>query len=177
MEAISVISAISLGAFVATTPAAFAQDAAPEPEVKTQSYQQWTLRCVSAEDRKRCEINQVAIVTNAEKNTRQRIMTVSFTEDASGAEILRLVLPLGTNIGRGVSFNVSPDLTLNNLQFSYCLQDGCLIEIPVNAGLLGEMRSGGEASVNIYLLNSANETTLPVNFTGFNEAYEAFLTE
>ena len=68
-------------------------------------------------------------------------------------------------------------MTLDNLQFSYCLKDGCLIEIPVNSGLLAEMRTGGEASVGLYLLNAPNQIELPVNFTGFSEAYAALQVE
>ena len=87
------------------------------------------------------------------------------------------MLPLGTNLSKGVTFNVSEVMTLEDLDFSFCLSDGCRIPYPVNSGLLAEMRAGGQGNVTVFFLNAPNAVALPVDFTGFNEAYAAFLAE
>ena len=176
MEALSFISAISL-ALMAPVPGVQAQDAAPEPEVKTMNYQQWTLRCVTNEAGKQCEINQFVLLRTQENDTTQPLMRVTFGRDSAGTETLLLMLPLGTNLVKGISFNVSEVMTLEDLNVSFCVTGGCRLLYPVNSGLLAEMRAGGQGNVNLYYLNAPNVLSLPVDFTGFNEAYTAFLAE
>ncbi len=162
-------AAVLAGAFF--MPQSFAQDDRPQPS-RRDTFQDWTLTCFTTENGESCNLSQAFV----EKESGRPMMR-AIVRRLPGAEtdIMILTVPLGVNLRKGASMQVTDDKFINNLTYTMCLPDGCRLQFQLTAEALDLMRTADRGRLIFGRPNQEQNIGVPVSFNGFAEAYASFL--
>ncbi len=131
-----------------------------------ETFQDWTVSCVSPEGSKRCSISQ----QQADAKTRQRLLAVELQPKGEKVEGV-MVLPFGILIDKGVTLKVG-DTSLGSLRFKTCLPQGCIVPFSLDAKSLSLLRAD-TAPLAVNAFNDANQPlTFSVSLKGFGQALD-----
>ena len=116
---------------------------------------------------------QCAMMQNVVADDRPEIglsVVVLRTAD-NKAEILRVLAPLGVLLPNGLGLNVDGK-DIGRAYFARCFEDGCYAEVILEKQLLDTFKNG-KAAVFIVFQAPEEGIGIPVDLTGFGEAFAA----
>ncbi len=154
-------------------PQSMAQDAEQAQPSRRDTFQDWTLTCFTTENGEACNLSQAFV----QQDSGRAIMR-AIVRRLPGAEnaVMILTVPLGVNLRKGASLQITEDKFLNNLTYTMCLQDGCRLQFPLTAEALQLMGASTERGRLIFgRPNQEQNIGVPISFNGFSEAYASFL--
>ena len=171
-----------------TIPAGHAQEAAPlsdtakqpSTEVRTERFDDWTLRCVvaattddKAPEKPACEIAQPLMVDQGGKPVEVLNLAVSHASDKAGKATWALVVltPLDVHLASDFGFgagSAKPSL----VRYRNCNHAGCFVIIPLDNNRIGQLKQASDGATFFRLLNGQ---TVKVSFSlkGFTKAFDA----
>ncbi len=172
----SALSALTLSALTLAGPAqaqpkpAAAPAADAQPGATTATYQDWLMRCVSAEKTRTCEI-----VQNLQVQGQGVVASIAVGKvEAAGPLRLVVQVPAGVWLPAGLKFQVSEKAKPLALEYKRCLQ-GCFAELELDAATLQALKGAGEPGSFTFEDGARKSVTLPVSFKGFTPALDASL--
>ncbi|QEW06787.1 invasion associated locus B family protein [Nitrincola iocasae] len=133
---------------------------------QTTAYQDWVGICAEVQGQERCEIQQVLNMENEQGNTRLLRATVSKLDNQL---IMQLLMPLGLDVRPGVVMQVDEGEEFS-APFLTCVQEGCLVAIPLDESRLTALRSGSVAKVGFRPFNTDQTLVLELSLMGFTRA-------
>lgn len=153
-------------------PAAMAQDAEQPQPSRRDTFQDWTLTCFPTDNGEVCNLSQAFV----QQESGRAIMR-AFVRHLPNAQndVMILTVPLGVDLRKGASLQVTEDKFINSLTYTMCLQDGCRVQFPLTAEALDLMRTAGQGRMIFGRPNQEQNIGVPVSFNGFAEAYASFL--
>lgn len=154
------------------------QARAAEPSKTTATYGNWTVTCAQAEAGKAC---QMAIKLDLTDDAGQRRplleMVIGPGEGGNGARLV-LRLPLEVALRAPVTLAAGPkgDEAGEELlqgQYLACLPSGCLADAILTGGAVAALSAAAEAKVGFTALGDSRRILVPVDLTGFGDAWAA----
>ena len=129
------------------------------------TYGDWQVACTQRENALPCEMHQNLI----DGASGQTIVNFSLAySPVEGAYAIQITVPLGIMLEGGMVIHAG-ETTVEGIQFSRCLPNGCLVEARLEDPLLAAMSAGGEASIRI--VDAAKQpANLPFSLNGFEAA-------
>ena len=128
----------------------------------------WTLECGALPSGKRiCQMTQVV---NNPKDGKPLLQAAVIKPSGGKKAILRLVAPLGVWLRPGVGFSINGG-SKNNLNFEFCLREGCIAQLGLSSGLVNAMKRGSKARLSIQNIQR-RKLNLDVSLRGFTAAYD-----
>ena len=154
-----------LGLCAALMPApAYAQG------VVKNSFGDWQLRCEVPAGAK---TEQCALVQNVAAEDRPNItllVIVLKTADAK-SRLLRVVAPLGVLLPSGLGLKID-QADVGRAGFVRCLTTGCVAEVVMEDTLLGQLKSGKQATFIVFQTPEEG-VGIPVSLEGFGPGFDA----
>ncbi|WP_052063576.1 invasion associated locus B family protein [Nitrincola sp. A-D6] len=135
-------------------------------EPQTTEYQDWVGICADVQGQERCEIQQVLNMENEQGNTRLLRATVSKLDNQL---IMQLLLPLGLDVRPGVVMQVDEGVEFG-APFLTCVQEGCLVAVPLDDNRLTAFRSGSVVKVGFRPFNTDQTLVVELSLMGFTRA-------
>jgi invasion protein IalB len=147
-----------------------AAPAAP-PEVKT--VDDWTIRCFAVKNGHPCDMFQEM----ANKDTRQRILSVSLAFDPSvNRHLLQVTVPLDVALQKGITIQTD-NYTSPVLKYRMCTREGCFVQmVPENAMVEALAKSGPQAKINI-AGDNGKAYGLQFSLKGFSAAHDEMVSK
>ncbi len=165
------ISIFVTSIFIFSIYAQYAQaenSVASAPDQSSESYGDWTVRCVNRDGLPPCDI--VQFVTN--DKTKEQLMRLSIAYSGQAERYgFQIQMPLGVIISGGVIVRLDDKENWGNLKFTRCEVSGCYIETVITADTLDPFRRANKGVVAI-LDREAKPMVLPISFNGFSAAMD-----
>ena len=136
------------------------QGAQPDASVETSRFDNWTVRCVSAQER-RCQMFQQ--ITIQQNEQRVPFLSVTLTE-----ERIRIQVPPGLALRQPVELATANDEIA--IPYTICTQQGCFAGDPTDAEMIAAFQRGEVLKVKLGRLE-AEPLTFDVSLIGFSQAY------
>jgi invasion protein IalB len=156
---------------ITPSPAPSAQPPNTSPGITEQKFGQWALQCTSDHSMNPpCQI----IYRLASDDQKQIATVISMARASGGAVGMQLALPLGFAIQGGVQISFGSKYSMS-AAVSRCTLQGCLIEGTAPEALLTVMLKETAGTITLRMLHG-NNVLLPVDLTGFAEAYKEMST-
>jgi len=149
---------------------ALAQPADEGPSQISETYRDWSVICVAADDgagvrQRQCEMTQQLTLTE----TGQRVLAVGLQRLADGTPQATFVTPFGLRLAEGLRIEVAGNV-LQSFGFLTCLPDGCIVIGVLDPATMTALRAGTTADVRLTTLSG--ETVTPqVSLMGFTAAW------
>jgi invasion protein IalB len=171
----SIMTIAALAAGLTLTGAAKAQTASVAPSSLTETYGDWSVRCVSpaaAEGQtapaRVCEMTQAL----TQQGTGQRVLAMSLQSTEAGGSVT-VVAPFGLLLSAGLMMDVAQVPFLEGA-FRTCLPAGCVVVSDLDQADLDLLAGGDTAKVHMRSQNG-EDLALDVSLTGFNAAWNRLL--
>jgi invasion protein IalB len=158
-----------LGLVIAGFLAAGGGDVFAQGAVRT-SHGDWQIRCDTPPGSRS---EQCALVQNVAAEDRPNVaLTVIALKTADGkARLLRVLAPLGVLLPSGLGLKI--DATdVGRAGFVRCLPSGCVAEVVMDDGLLGQL-SDGQTATFIIFQTPEEGIGVPVSLNGFKDGFAA----
>lgn len=159
------LAAAGLGLLVALLPL----PASAQGVVKN-TFGDWQLRCEVPAGAK---TEQCALVQNVAAEDRPNItllVIVLKTADAK-SRLLRVVAPLGVLLPSGLGLKID-QADVGRAGFVRCLTTGCVAEVVMEDTLLGQLKSGKQATFIVFQTPEEG-VGIPVSLEGFGPGFDA----
>ena len=130
-------------------------------------FNDWTIRCQKNEAGEvlGCEAFQRLSV----RDTGQRFLELAVGYPEGGETPLAIfVLPLGLWLPPGMDFQIDDGDPLKT-PIQRCIQGGCLVQLPLSAELLAEMKQGEQLAIQVYRQKD-DPIAVPISLIGFTAA-------
>ncbi|PWR24136.1 invasion associated locus B family protein [Zavarzinia aquatilis] len=140
------------------------------PDMETQTFGNWTLRCLAqGQPEVPCDIVQAA----NDRATGRQIMQTSFAYVATEKKYIgQIVLPLGFLLKPGVLIRIDGGADIADWPVTRCEPQGCVVETLLEANALEPFRRHDDATV-IVLDQQGKPLAYPLSFKGFAAALDA----
>jgi invasion protein IalB len=128
----------------------------------------WEIHCATLPGApgERCELRQrVASETDA-----SLILTVIVLKTADQKVRLRVVAPLSVLLRAGVGLQIDQNY-LGNTDFVRCYPDGCAADVPMDDGVVQQLRAGRTATFIIFI-KPEEGIGFPISLKGFREGFD-----
>jgi len=145
------------------------QQQAPKP-TDEKEFTDWAVRCYAVKTPTPCEMTSFRVV----KKTGQRLLGVSIRYAAvRDAYVLVISVPLGVAFSNGLIINTD---TYKSpvLQFRYCAQTGCFIEVLMPGDVISSIAKATKAKVDIVPVGG-KPMSLQMSLKGFSDARSAMV--
>ena len=137
---------------------------APAP-TDVKSFEDWTVRCFPIKSLAQCDLFQATV----DKATQRRIVSTSIAYVPSQNGYMgKIIIPLGVEVAGGITINVDKYKSAV-LAITRCEDDGCYIEVPLDAVLIEKLTAGKTAGIAV-TLTTGGHATLPLSLRGFSGA-------
>ena len=91
------------------------------------------------------------------------VLSIAYTPDGAGP-FMQLALPLGSDINSGAQLSFGSTFN-QNIPFTRCTDQGCLVEGQITESLLGAMRTASLGNVGV--VTEAGAINIPISMAGF----------
>jgi invasion protein IalB len=172
------------GAKPATTTTPAAKPAAPAgqggsaaavesksgPDVTTESYGDWIMKCQAKATPKQCEVSQTIVV----QGQQAPIALIAVGREKS-ADPFHLVVQLPNNVSLqgGVKALLHGGEVAGELHFTRCVPVGCFADMTLNDAVLAKLKAQAEPGELKFKDGLEREISLPLSLHGFGPAVEA----
>ncbi|MCB8887564.1 invasion associated locus B family protein [Vreelandella malpeensis] len=150
---------------LAASTAATAQAQQGAQNADTQRFQDWEVRCQSEGGQQGCTMSQV--VNNPDSNDPLMSAMVGYSPEAQSA-VMAFMLPLGVVLAPGMQLQVDDNEPVG-FPYQFCFEQGCRADLPLEASLLQQLRSGNRATVSA-IAPDGQRLDLNVSLMGFTSA-------
>ena len=142
---------------------------AAEPRQTTETYGEWTVRCVAREALPPCDMLQVAV----EQATGRQVLRLSLAHLGEGDRIgVQAWVPLGVWVSAGVRVQADgKTVDLDGFGFTRCEGAGCFIEAVVEEASLAPFKRGKEGGL-VVMDSEGAPRGVWLGFAGFTAALE-----
>lgn len=124
----------------------------------------WTVACVLPDGRKTCSLSQ----TQADPQTKQRVLAMEVTIGTDGAPTGILVMPFGLDLNKGVSFKVGDAGQPTTLPFQTCVPAGCVVQLKLDGAMLESLRAAKQIALSAQAVDSTQKLDLSISMKGFD---------
>ncbi|PWR04645.1 invasion associated locus B family protein [Meridianimarinicoccus roseus] len=134
------------------------------------TFEDWSVRCVRAEDERQdpCEMNQLLTSADGNPTAEINLFTVGQTEVEAGATV---ITPLETLLPRGLRMSVDGG-EARSYPFQLCTRQGCVAQIGLRPGEVEALKAGSTAVLTIFPAAAPDTPVeLTVSLAGFTAAY------
>lgn len=154
-------------------PAAPAGKAAPTnkgPDLTTETYGDWVLRCRKAAVAKSCEVSQTLVFQGQQRP----IAIVAFGREKKGDPI-HIVAQLPTNITfeGGVKTLMADGSVAADMAFRRCFPTGCFADAPLDDATIAKLKTQSEPGSIKFKDGTEREISLPLSLKGLGSALDA----
>lgn len=149
-----------------------AQDGDAPEASRRDTYQDWVLVCFPTDAGEACSLQQAFVQQDTGRPILRAI--VRRLPNAENA-IMIVTVPLGVDLRKGAALQVAEEQFINGLTYTMCLQDGCRLQFQLTQESLDAMRTADQGRLIFGRPNQQQNIGVPVSFSGFAEAYAAFL--
>lgn len=164
------LSTIGLGSVAAQelSPEAQLQEQRPALESRAK-HGDWEIVCGQAEGGgEECVMAQA--VNNRETN--RPVLAAMVMKPPAKDPILRLTVPLGVLLPRGLNFEID-GREVGGTGFLYCLVEGCVTQVTLEAELVSSLKAGQKAIATVYRPDD-QPLNVPLSLAGFTAAFNDF---
>lgn len=142
------------------------------PDMTTESYGDWIIRCQQASDAKRCELSQTLVI----QGQSAPIALIAFGREKK-SDPLRMVIQLPTNvtIDGGVKILFTSGEPAVDLNFRRCFPAGCFADASAPDALINKLKATAEPMTIKFKDGTEREIALPLSLRGFGPALDALL--
>ncbi|MET4000745.1 invasion associated locus B family protein [Marinobacterium sp. MBR-109] len=130
--------------------------------VQAETFGDWRVECQET----RCQAVQQLFVGEGEK--RSRVLSASVTK-LQDQLVLQLVFPLGVDLRPGIATRVD-ESEEQQFGFSTCVQDGCVVLLPLDDNLLSGMKAGNTFKAGFRPFGSEQTLVVELSLKGFTKA-------
>lgn len=157
------IAAAALISVVSTAPAAFAQGAVRS------THGDWQIRCDTPAG---ARSEQCALIQSVTAEDRPNVgLTVIILKTAdTKSRLMRVLAPLGVLLPSGLGLRID-NADVGRAGFVRCLPNGCVSEVVMDDKLVGQMRSGQQATFIIFQTPDEG-IGIPMSLSGFGPGYD-----
>jgi invasion protein IalB len=150
--------------------AAAAEQGKSGPDLTTETYGDWIMRCQANVTPKRCEVSQTIVL----QGQQAPIALIAVGREKAG-DPFRLVVQLPNNVflQEGVKATLQGGETAGELRFTRCLPSGCFADMTLNDGALSKIKAQTEPGVIKFKDGLEREISLPLSLKGFGAAVDA----
>src|SRR5262245_46509729 len=140
------------------------------PDMTSETYGDWIVRCQAAADAKRCEATQTLMI----QGQNSPIALIAFGREKKG-EPLRMVIQLPTNITfeTGVKTHLSGGEAAVDMKFRRCFPAGCFADAPMTDVVISQLKAQGEPLSIKFKDGTERELSLPFSPRGLGPALDA----
>lgn len=140
------------------------------PDLISEIYGDWVLRCEPTPQERKCELSQT-IVIQGQQNP---IAALAFGRHKANEPIHMVAqLPNNVTIAGGVKALLSDGETAADLQFIRCLPSGCFADAALSEAVLTKLKVQANPGKLKFRDGSEQEVALPFSFRGFDRALDA----
>lgn len=132
----------------------------------TETYSDWAVNCVVAENRKHCAFSQ----QQGDNQSGQRIFAVELSPGADGGVDGILILPFGLSLDHGVELKIDDQEPTRNARFSTCIRSGCLVPIAFPNEITEKLKKGSVLAVSAEQNGNGGAVAFSVSLQGFTAA-------
>jgi invasion protein IalB len=173
------IAAAGMACLFAFSPRAFSDDppAAAKPAVTAKDYNDWRVACeADPKDagKKKCDMFQ-QVMFKDKKHLALAAHVGNQTVKGQKLVNLRLVTPLGTMLPAGIAIKIDDDKQ-KKLPYSFCLPNGCIINMIFDKDMTARLKAGKEMLV-AYKSITNKTLTVKVSLIGFSSALNALTAQ
>lgn len=127
-----------------------------------ETFGDWRVEC----EGERCQALQQLFVGEGEQRSRVLSASVVKIQDQL---VLQLVLPLGVDLRPGIVTRID-ESTEQQFPFTTCVSDGCVVLLPLDAGLLAGMKAGKTMKAGFRPFSSEQTLVVELSLSGFTKA-------
>ncbi|MBL8780808.1 MAG: invasion associated locus B family protein [Alphaproteobacteria bacterium] len=136
------------------------------PSSSSFGFEAWLVRCQTVKDNVGCGMSQQIL----DQRSRQPVLQLHLGRAVSGeGHQLVAVLPLGVAVPPGIVIQIGE--TKRNVAFTQCLPGGCVAPLPVDAALLGLLKSGKDGRIGV-VDRGGKTVVVPFSLKGFAPAFD-----
>lgn len=140
------------------------------PDLVSETYGDWVLRCAPAAQERTCELTQ----TIAIQGQQNPIAALAFGRHKANEPVHMVVqLPNNVTIGGGVKALLANGESAADLQFTRCLPTGCFADVALSEAALTKLKAQATPGSLKFRDGSEQEIALPFSFRGFGPALDA----
>ncbi len=133
-------------------------------------YGDWQLRCETPPGAAREQCALLQSVAAEDKPNINLVVIILKTADGKN-RLLRVIAPLGILLPSGLGLKVD-DTDIGRAGFVRCLPSGCVAEVVMEEKLIGQLKSGQNATFIIFQTPEEG-VGIPLALAGFKEGFEA----
>ena len=162
-RSLTIAGTLSAATLFATSAPASAQGA-----VKA-SYGDWQIRCDTPPGAQKEQCALVQSVTAEDRPNVALTVLVLKTADQK-SRILRVLAPLGVLLPSGLGLKID-NTDVGRAGFVRCLPNGCVAEVMLDDTLIGQMRTGKDATFIIFQTPEEG-IGIPLSLAGFGDGFD-----
>lgn len=142
------------------------------PDMTSETYGDWVIRCQQASDAKRCELSQTLVL----QGQSAPIALIAFGREKKG-DPLRMVIQLPTNVTfeGGVKASLANGEPAVDMTFRRCFPAGCFADANMTDALIAKLKGHSEPLSIKFKDGTEREISLPLSLKGFGPALDALL--
>ena len=161
-----VLGLLALGLAIATSSSPAAA------ETKTEkSFSGWTVTCIEPDNgTKSCSMIQSLATLDKQTNTKRVVMRWAISNTKSREQTQSVIVPTGVSIKEGVRLFLGEAEPIV-IAYNFCGPRVCMGSSPLDAKFIAAIKASKKASAS-YVLGSKQLVQVPLDLTGFTEAYE-----
>ena len=133
----------------------------------TETFENWTVNCAVAQEKKRC----VLLQQQTNQQTRQLTFAIELSPAPEGAVVATLVLPFGLALQNGVALQIDDQAKGEALKFRTCLPVGCLVGVTFDKAKVSSLRTGTTLKATA-LADGGNDISFSAPLKGFSAALD-----
>lgn len=184
----SLIKPLVLGLALALGGTAWAQDSATSDEGASapqgeqpanarqtyllEKFTDWEARCETTPNGKdTCHLYQMLREPNGNPVAEMIVFGAEPRENA--VAFMTVITPLSTLLPPGLAISIDNSKPIR-LPFSFCIQIGCFVRVPMAADSVAALKAGAKASIRIVPADAPDKPVdIPVSLSGFTAGFEA----
>lgn len=142
------------------------------PDMTSETYGDWIIRCHQIDSVKRCEMSQTLIL----QGQTAPIALIAFGREKKG-DPLRMVIQLPTNITfeGGVKSTLANGEPVIDMTFRRCFPSGCFADTTVTDAQINKLKAHADPLNIKFKDGTEREIALPLSLRGFGPALDALL--
>jgi len=140
------------------------------PDMTSETYGDWIMRCQPSSEAKRCEVSQTIVV----QGQNAPIALIAFGREKKG-DPLHMVVQLPTNVTfeGGVKTHLSGGEAAVDMKFRRCFPTGCFADAPMTDAVVAKLKSQAEPLSIKFKDATEREISLPLSPRGLGPALDA----
>jgi invasion protein IalB len=134
------------------------------------AYGSWRVACPAA---KQANVNCEVVQDVLDSQSHEEIVRIAVGKLPNGSATLDMVMPLGVALEPGVGLVLGTN-PMHTAKYRTCTQQGCIVDMPIDAKLQKELDDGKDGRILLAGANDNKPIAIPLSLTGFADAQRAY---